>query len=277
MTLISRFRANRPLFLVLAVMAFITTLFSLPFAFRTRAAANDVRSTPSHDESLPNYDIRSDRAATSKLAQYRDSAGRNAVEIADARDAFVRGEENLKNRVPTLKVEYNADIRIPEVIGPDVKQGRAFLSAPTRQRRSDVLKSFLRENAELVGARASQIDDLKVAADYRNPDGNLSFVELNQEINGVPVFRGEVKAGFTRAGQIIRVINNLAPGLDGAAISNEFGEPLNAVNAAAGNINLDPAKPSRRRRLRSRSATVVRLKHHGCPNVLQPRYLPDGA
>ncbi len=74
-------------------------------------------------------------------------------------------------------------------------------------------------------------------ADYTNPDGKLSFVELNQEINGIPVFRGEVKAGFTQNGEIIRVINNFAPGLDENSLSTDFGDPSEALTAAAIHIN----------------------------------------
>src|SRR4029079_13110755 len=36
-----------------------------------------------------------------------------------------------------------------------------------------------------------------------------------------------------------RVINDLAPGLDGAALSKDFGDPASAVKAAAANIKYD--------------------------------------
>ena len=68
-------------------------------------------------------------------------------------------------------------------------------------------------------------------------DGNLSFVVLEQTINGIPVSRGEVKAGFTKKGEMIRVINNLAPGLDYGSLSTDFDDPVNAVRNAARHIN----------------------------------------
>ena len=138
--------------------------------------------------------------------------------------------------IPTLKVEYNSDIRIPEVIGTDVERGRAFLTMQTRpagEKHADVLINFLKQNNALVGATDRQIDTLKIFADYTNPDGNLSFVELEQYIHGIPVFRGGVKAGFTRAGEMVRVINNLAPGLDYSRVSTNFGDPIDAVRFAA--------------------------------------------
>jgi Zn-dependent metalloprotease len=120
-----------------------------------------------------------------------------------------------------------------------VNLGKSFLTGPTARagaKHSDYLISFLKENSSLIGGTDSQIGSLKVAADYTNPDGVLSFVELNQEINGIPVFRGEVKAGFTADGELIRVINNFAPGLDYNSLSTDFGDPASAVKAAAENI-----------------------------------------
>ncbi len=192
--------------------------------------------TESHDSELPNYDIRNDKAAFEKVARLRESAGKHAAEVADMRESFVEAEESLRTRVSTLKIEYNTDIRIPEVIGTDVSQGRNFLTGPTNGKRSETLKSFLKQNSSLVGVDETEIDGLKVFADYKNPEGPLSFVELNQEFNGIPVFRGEVKAGFAKNGEIIRVINNLAPGIDESRLSTDFRNPADAVRTAAGNI-----------------------------------------
>ena len=233
--------SGRRILFALVVLVIASTAFLLPE--RTSYAAEGLFArTESHDKDLPNYDIRVDKSAVEKIASYRSLANRNGAEIADARDAMVRGEESLKRRVPTLKVEYNADLQIPEVIAPDVKQGKAFLTKTSNIKRSDILKDFLNENSELIGAQDRQIDNLKVFSDYTNPDGRLSFVELNQEISGIPVFRGEIKAGFSRSGEIIRVINNFAPGLDESLVPTDFGDPTDAVRAAAGHINNSLAK-----------------------------------
>ncbi len=226
----------------LTILAFITAIFVLPSALQPAAAKGLVIRTKSHDENVPNYDIRTDKASFEKLAAYRATAGKNVADVTDIRDSFVRGEAKLRATVPTLKVEYNDDIRTPEVIGPDVKQGRGFLTSPSTAKRSGILQSFLKQNSELVGVSGEQIDGLRVFADYANPDGNLAFVELDQEINGIPVFRGEVKAGFTRKGELVRVVNNLAPGLDYGSLSTDFGDPAYAVRSAAGSINADTSK-----------------------------------
>ena len=85
---------------------------------------------------------------------------------------------------------------------------------------------------------AAQINRLEKVADYTNPDGNLSFVQFEQKINSIPVFRGEIKAGFTKKNELIRVINNLAPSLDYNSISKDFGRADQAVLSAARHLDL---------------------------------------
>ena len=221
------------------VLAIITAIVAVPLQMRSRAAKGPIQPTTSHDPSLPNYDIRTDKTAGDKLAGFRDRMVKTATDTAITRTAMVRGEQSLRRRVPTLKIEYNSDLGIPEVIAPDVKQGRAFLTPAAKGTRPDILKNFLTQNADMVGARDTQIADLKVAADYTNPDGNLSYVELDQELGGIPVFRGEIKAAFTKRGEMIRVINNFAPALDQTMLSTDFGDPADAVKAAAGYLNID--------------------------------------
>ena len=197
---------------------------------------------------MPNYDIRT--AKGNDIADFfeaaRNSSGKDAVAVADIRDGFVRGENALRTHVPTLKIEYNDDIRIPEVITPDVWKAKiARLTAPSKNKRSEILRNFVKANNELVGMTDQQVEDLVVTADYTNPDGNLSYAHLEQRPNGIPVFRSEVKAGFTQDGHIIRVINNLAPGLDYGSLSMDFLDPLNAVRAAAEHIKHELSAASR--------------------------------
>lgn len=234
-------------FLAVSVVAGLAAvLILLPALFSSEAGSKTGKGlferTMSHADGLENYDIRADKTAAEKIAAFRASQNKDASFVADIREKFVSGEKVLQTNVPTLKVEYNTDIRTPEVIAPDVKQGRAFLTQPSGVKHSEILRGFVSENNSLVGVSDAQADALKVTADYTNPDGNLSFAHLEQFIKGVPVFRGEVKAGFTRSGEMIRVINNLAPGLDYESLSTDFRDPSDAVRSAANHINLDAAK-----------------------------------
>ena len=230
---------RRSLLFCFVVLGLAAASFVVPFQFRSEAgnvnspAAGNVNENERGKRELPNYDIRTDKGAADKLFGLRRSQNKNAAEVADVRDGFVEGEKSLKRKVPTLKVEYNSDLRVPETIAPDIKQGRHFLTKAASGSRAEILRSFVGQNNDLVGVAKSQTETLKVTADYTNPDGKLSFAQLEQFINEVPVFRGEVKAGFTKSGEMIRLINNLAPGLDYANISDDFGDPLEAVKSAA--------------------------------------------
>ena len=220
---------------MLFAVSMLPTLFSSNAENRVDAGATDDRA----EHGLPNFDIRSQADAESDtLASLRGSAGRDASNVAAIRQEIARGEENLRAGLPEVVVEYDGRLGIPEVISPDVwKHNGQRLTEPGRVNRPDVLKGFLKDNARLVGLQTVQTDELKVAADYTNPDGNLSFTHLEQTVNGVPVFAGEVKAGFAQDGSMIRVINNLAPGLDYAAVAKDFRDPADAVRAAAVHIN----------------------------------------
>ena len=120
------------LFLTIFILALVTVVTILPYMFRTQAGTQKglFTRTESNDPALPNYDIRLDKTMADTVIGFRHATGKDAATVADMRDGFVRGEESLKSRVPTLRVEYNDDIRIPEVIAPDVNKGRAFLTAP---------------------------------------------------------------------------------------------------------------------------------------------------
>ncbi|HEY8559187.1 MAG TPA: M36 family metallopeptidase [Pyrinomonadaceae bacterium] len=236
--------ARNPLLLCTIILGLTAALVLVPYQFSSKAGGKEVKKgliqrTVSHKEGLENYDIRADKSAFEKLSGFRQSQSRDAAVVADIRGEFVSGEESLRAKVPTLKIEYNSDIRTPEVIAPDAKQARAFLTGTSSLKRSEILRNFVKENNALVGISDAQADSLKTTADYTNPDGVLSFAHLEQFINDIPVFRGEVKAGFTKSGEMIRVINNLAPGLEYSSLSEDFGNPLDAVSAAAGYINVN--------------------------------------
>ena len=231
---------NRRLISNLFVIALLAGILSAPaFLFdaeATRGGAGFLERTESHDPAFPNYDIRTDTAALSKRTAFREGSGLSASDVADLRDGFVRGEKKLSLAVGNTRVEYSPESGNPEVISTD--GGFAFkpLTVSGSGNRVEALKRFIADNSELFGIGGADVATLKTAADYTNPDGVLSFVELTQKVNGIPVFRGEVKAAFTKRNEIVRVINNLAPGIDASSLSVEFGDPGNAIRKAADHI-----------------------------------------
>src|SRR5215204_3857237 len=185
---------------------------------------------------IPDYDIRADKsdAARATVEKFLSEAGKTSSDISAAR------KQSLRAETAGLKIERSGNLQIAEVIAPDFAPNDAFLTAPSGEKRAAVLKNFLKQNSELIGLDDSQIDALETTADYMNPDARLSFVHFEQKIGGIPVFGGEVKAGFTKRGEIIRIINNLAPNLDYASLSGDFGDSEPAAQNAVKFINSAP-------------------------------------
>ncbi|MDQ4121911.1 MAG: M36 family metallopeptidase [Acidobacteriota bacterium] len=223
------------LLIALTFLGLVATIAFLPSIFGS--GAGKAQKTPKIISTLENYDIRTDKNAADTLLSFRQTASRDAVIIADSRDKFVAGENQLRRSVPTLKIEYNKELGNPGLISPDVLQGRAFLTAPSSAKRSEILRDFLQDNNHLFGMTGEQISNLKVTADYTNPDGELSFASLEQFIDEIPVFRSEIRAGFNKQGAMFRVVNNSTPEIDYNNLSREFGDPGEAVARASGYLN----------------------------------------
>lgn len=193
----------------------------------------------------PNYDIRDDRSVSARdhLASARARSGRTAAALDKFRDRIDSDIELYSAVAPQAKLELNKTFFTPELIGIDSWSASPyFLTGPSSDPRTVTLRRFIGQNHNLFGLSLAQTGSLISSSDYSNPDGVLSFASLEQRVNGIPVFQGEIKAAFDRDGQMVRLINNLVPELDSRALSANFGVPESAVRAATGNIG-QPLRP----------------------------------
>lgn len=203
--------------IALFALSFITDIFSTAEANSARArAANEIE----------NYDIRADRS--------RDAVDRLRVYRGPARTVISKPDTN-----PRMKIEFNEDLGVNEIISPASPQ--SFLAPSSAADRSNTLKNFVLANRQLFGIEEPQ--QLVKTADYENPDGNLSFAHFSQEIRGVPVFGAEVKAGFSRDGGMFRVVNSLARGLETTSLNASFGDAASAVVRAGSHIGVEAGAP----------------------------------
>jgi|GEM_PF-503157 len=229
------------LLLVLFMVAIVAALVILPGQFTSSAGSKGsgliVRTSASDDGMPKMWDIREAKGQDENLIQLRQSSGKDASFVADVRDRMVRGEVSFKEANPTAKVEYTTDLRNAEVLTPDVYRSRFdWLTRPSGAKRSDILRDFVKQNGNLIGVTDQQADELVTTADYTSPGSELGWARLEQRIDGVPVFRGEINAGFTKSGEMIRAINNIAPGIDPSTVSKNFNNPADAVTIAAAHI-----------------------------------------
>src|SRR5262245_58905285 len=198
---------------------------------------------------VANYDIRIKQPVKEETTE-NTSANQLTLETLKPRSteaqirsaaAIVRSmsdaQQQLAARIPGLKVDFNDTVRAPEIVSVE---GAGVLSSGDSTAREATLRGFLSENSAVYGVTQSQVAGFRKVSDYTNPAGNLSFVEFQQEVNGVPVFQGYVRGVFSRDGQLVRTTGLLAPGVRSASLSSEPDlSAAEGVVAAAHSINID--------------------------------------
>ena len=236
-----RNRNKRRLAAISVVLLLLGLVALMSPQLRSRAAnppAKGVNGTI-YQARLPFYDIRQQKEGSVLAALYRQQQERS--NLSGLRAGVKIGEASLSTRVPTLALDYGNPFNTPELIG--TRGGATFLTAASSSAtRESILRGFLATNKSLYGLTSAQIGALKTFADYTNPAGNMSFVGLKQEINGIPVFQAEVIASFTRRNELVRTVNNLAPGLNYSALATAPRiSAADAVMYAARSIGMDVA------------------------------------
>ena len=132
----------------------------------------------------------------------------------------MKAKERLEREVPGLEVAFNEEIGAPEIVG--IRAGQKSLTGKSAQSKEAVVRGFLSKNRELYGLSLRQIGELKKTADYTNPSANISWVEFRQEIRGLRVFQGELRAALNAKGELFRTVGRLVPELDYAKVAAEI-------------------------------------------------------
>lgn len=171
-----------------------------------------------HEKRRPHFDIRNDTAETSVAAvkSLRAARSKTARSASGVAATMAEGRSRLMGAVPGLQIETNPVTKAPEVL--DASLSGAMLTGPSKARPETVVRGFVSGNAALFGLTKTQAGELETVADYANPAGNLSWVELRQTFNGIPVFQGNLRAAVRKDGAILRTTGNLAGGLDAGSL-----------------------------------------------------------
>lgn len=165
-----------------------------------------------------NYDIRDrqNESARQAVIEKRGLARKGAVNFGQT---MKQAQERLSKQKPNLDVKWSDENGAPEIVG--VLTAERKLTGRSKADRSDIVRGFVSGNSDLYGLTKTQVGQLKTVANYTNPSGNMSFVELEQQIDGIPVFQGNLRAGLTKDGELIRTTGRIAPGLNYGEISQE--------------------------------------------------------
>jgi hypothetical protein len=210
----------------------------------TTAQTNPTAALEDAADAYPNFDIRLDKAKASAdqrafLEQY--SAAASSASLAAAAAAEEAGLARLKGS--GAAVDLNPALGSAELVTAPAAGG--FLTAASPDRAATLL-AFLEGNAAAYGLAAGQATrELELVADYANPAGNMAWAEFEQKLNGLPVFQGLLRGGFTAKGELVRTTGVLAAGVDAAALSTSPSVgAAQAVAIAAGNVGWKVAESS---------------------------------
>lgn len=223
---------------VVVVFALISAFVLLLAIFVYRSSPSNVEAAGSDDRrNTVDFDIRADRSSD----EFKDAIASAGVDLAPPfpepsgiRDAFLKSHRKAS-------IETGPNFGTASIINSE---------DPLTSRsgsRGATLRSFIDENAAFFGLTPAAVAELEIASDYQNPDGGLAFAELHQKINGVPVFQGTLRGGFTKHGELFRVVGELAPEISAANVSADFGSAENAVLAASKYAGIEMIEAPQRR------------------------------
>ncbi len=200
---------------------------------------------------FPNFDIRDYKtdprlADVAGLAAYMDAVGKAPATAGDTFAAAQVGLAALRNALPGVQVQEGA-LGGVEVVS--AMPGTPFLTGPGDDRVA-TLRAFLGGNQAAYGLAGGQVDELVVVADQMNPAGNMAWVELEQRINGIPVFQGQLRGAFTAKGELTRTNGRLATGVGAGLPSSPALSAAQAVAIAAATVGLPATEATLRERER---------------------------
>jgi subtilisin-like proprotein convertase family protein len=197
------------------------------------------------DNPKRNFDVRDDDAKSSQVVKEKhlDRHGSKQKAKKDkVQHEMKQAEKRLARELGDLDVEHSKRTGAPERVA--VKQGRGKLTRGANNDREQVLRKFLRDNADLFGLERNEVAHLAKSADYVNPSGNLAWVRLEKKIKGKSVFRGELNAAFTASGELVAVTGELPAAVDEADAKDDpvvsAAEAIAKAAASVG-VTVDPA------------------------------------
>src|SRR5262249_43368803 len=229
----------------IVVLLLASTLF---WNFSMRAAPRSGRVTRGQvadSQAIENFDIRDRRNKDAVLKFERRMeklSSKQKEKNAGLKLVMDSARERNAGSVEGLEVTYSDLTNSPEVVQAKAK-GRRFLTPPSSQPRENVVRSFLNEHTDLFGMNPQQVAGLIKTAEYTNPNGNLSWVRMEQRWNGRKVFRGEMLAAFTSDGALARTVGELTPGPEAQDLATPPKvSAATAVAAAAASVDMTVAE-----------------------------------
>lgn len=103
------------------------------------------------------------------------------------------------------------------------------LSAPSSDDAETIARRFLNNNADLLRLDNDDVAALQVTRRYRDAHNGLTHLWLQQQIDGIEVFQGELAIHLAKTGEIVSLSGEALPNV--AEFANARKPHLNAVEA----------------------------------------------
>lgn len=119
-----------------------------------------------------------------------------------------------------------------------------YLSAAGSGEASTLALDFVRQNLDLLGLQAADLDGYEVTDDVYSAVSGATHVYLRQVEQGIPVYSAQLHVNVNRDGRILSVNNAFLPDIAGAVAAAEPTlSGLDAVLRAASDLGLQAAAP----------------------------------
>jgi subtilisin-like proprotein convertase family protein len=219
-------------------------MFSLVWNFTPPVASQSSRRQAEQEEQPTgpeNYDIRGNvsKAAQLKRERHQERSSHERKQKKAGRHQRMKdARERLAGQIEGLRVKESDFMEAPEIVGTE--KGRRRLTGRSAEAHERIVRRFLSANENLYGLTAKQVGRLRKRAEYTNPSGNLSWVSLEQRLNDIPVFQGELLAALTPEGELVQTTGALAPDVDEKELSSRPGiSAPEAIARAAATIGVE--------------------------------------
>lgn len=144
---------------------------------------------------------------------------------------------NLQQSLNGLRVNVNEVYGTPS----SLMNTGGYLTSPSTLNPRDVLQQFIYANKAALGLTNTDVQGIAPLGMYTNTVGTpITYVYLQQEYNGIPVFQGQVKGTVTPDGRLVYLGNNFVTDLAGSVnTTTPVINQAQAIWAAAANMGLD--------------------------------------
>lgn len=113
--------------------------------------------------------------------------------------------EKLKAEYPGVKVTFDPVSHAPDFVGTPGFVMTGGLPGKTPQ---EIVRGFLQEHAGLFGHGGNALDQARLTSSATSPGTRITDLAWQQELNGIPVFKGILQASVTGQGELMSVADH---------------------------------------------------------------------